>query len=79
MTAPDRLNWLDPDAVLAWLKEVETYATDAIEIAEDQTDAPSRRVHGRAGARRLLKDAKRSLKDRIAFARRGLSDEEPSA
>jgi hypothetical protein len=78
MTAPKPapgLNWRNPDAIGTWLDEVDTYVTDLVEVAEDQNDAPSKRVHGREGARRLITDAKRSLRDRIAFARRGLPDE----
>jgi hypothetical protein len=73
MTTP-ALNWQDPDAVRVWLKDIDTYVQDLVAIAEDQIDAPARRVHGREGARRLIKDAKRSLRDWITFARRGLPD-----
>ncbi len=41
------LNWLDPDAVRALLKDVETYTETLIDVAEDQTDAPSKRMYGR--------------------------------
>jgi hypothetical protein len=66
------LNWLDPDAVEAWVRDVETSVNDLVEVAEDQTDPPVDRVHGRAGARRIIDDAARSLREQLAHARAGL-------
>jgi len=70
----DRLNWLDPDAVVAWLDGAKTTAEDLISVAEDQTDGPGSRIHGRAGARRLVDEAARSLRSQLAYAKRGLPD-----
>ena len=69
------LNWLDPDAVRAWVKDVETNAETLIDVAEDQIDSPAKRMYGRAGARTKIDEAARSLREQIAFARRGLPDE----
>lgn len=75
MSAPG-LSWNERSAFRAWLRDVDTAVTDLVEVAEDQIDDPSKRVHGREGARRLIRDAKRSLRDQLAYARAGLTADE---
>jgi hypothetical protein len=71
---PDRLNWLDPDAVDAFLRDVAGRVEDLVSVAEDQTDPPSLRTYGRAGARDLVNEAAGALRSLLLFARRGLPD-----
>jgi hypothetical protein len=73
---PDRLNWLDPDAVKVWVDDVDQLFGDLVSVAEDQTDPPGEREYGRAGARRLVDEAADGLRAQLAYARRGLPDGE---
>ena len=66
------LDWTDMEAVAKWLADIEVYVKDLISVAEDQTDAPSRRICGRAEATRLVDEAATSLVEQLGHARRGL-------
>jgi hypothetical protein len=73
----DRLNWMDPDAIGAFLDDVTTLVEDLATVAEDQTAALAARMYGRAGAREKIDEATAGLRSRLAYARRGLSEGKP--
>ena len=57
------LDWGDPAAVGAWLRDVHTQARDAIDAGKDATRSPGRRELGRRAARRIIDEASRKLSD----------------
>jgi hypothetical protein len=74
------LAWNDPNAVRAWLGDLDPHLKDLVEVAQDQVDAPGRRIHGRRGARRIIDAAARALRQRLDYAARGLAaQDEPAA
>ena len=56
-----RLDWGDPAAVEAWLRDVHTQARDAVEAGKDATRPPGQRELGRRAARRIILQASRKL------------------
>lgn len=56
-----RLDWGDPAAVDAWLRDVHTQASDAVEAGKDATRPPAQRELGRRAARRIILQASRKL------------------
>ena len=65
------LPWNDPASFRAWLRDVDTYTEQLIDVAEDQTDPPGERFYGRAGAREKIDEAAESLRSMLASAKRG--------
>ena len=70
------LNWQDPFAVRAWVKDTEAHVEDLATVAEDQTNPPGDRMYGRAGAREKIDEATDSLRLQLARAKRGLAVDE---
>jgi hypothetical protein len=71
------LDWGDPAAVAAWLRDVHTQARDAVAAGDDATRPPGRRELGRRAARRIIREASRKLAD--LFLVTGLDPAEPPA
>ncbi len=71
------LNWEDPAACAAWLRDLRRCAEDALSIAEDQTAPVRDRRLGRAIAVELLTEASESLSDLFDYAARGLPANRP--
>jgi hypothetical protein len=68
------LDWTNPDACRAWLADLRERVTDAVAVGEDQTDSPSKRHLGRAGAVQLLGEACHHLDYLFGVASRGLPE-----
>ena len=66
------LPWKDPRAVRAWLEEMKAHVAKIAEVTDDQAAPPEDRVHGPAGALRLLDAAVIALRGQLVVAERGL-------
>lgn len=69
--APSPLDPADAAAFQAWLADLGTQVDDLAAAAEDATRPPGRRMLGRAGARRIILEARRAVGDLLAAARAG--------
>src|ERR1700727_893844 len=69
---PPRLNFSDLAAVRAWLEGGAARVADLAAVADDQTSPNRKRQLGRAKARDILRDNRKTLADLIALARAGL-------
>jgi hypothetical protein len=76
---PNALAFNDREAVRAWLGALEATADELIAVAQDQTDPPGRRELGRALASRMVAEASIAMESLIAFALRGLDDDDPES
>jgi hypothetical protein len=71
VSAPDRLDWTDPDAVRLWLTALRDAVGDAAGMAEDMLRAPRARDFGPRVHRRIYRDAAGSVAELLAFAGAG--------
>lgn len=73
------LNWNDRKACEAWLLALDAAAQDVIAAGEDQVKAPRDRELGRRTAREIIAGAGRSIESMLAYAARGLEDDDGSS
>lgn len=73
------LEWSDPAAVRAWLRDVRTQSRDVVAAGLDATAPLGERELGRRAARRIIVDAEGALETLFASAAAGLSGEEGDA
>jgi len=67
----------DPVVMRAWLEDLRTQVADALAAGEDATRMQSRRHLGRAAARRMLREASRSIQQLLAVADLGVARAQP--